>query len=128
MGHTCWRQDAVLIPVSEPTMPLGAAYPSEVIMSRLHEEIDMEEHQPDLRESEAYHRWEKIRISQLGYVNNLILGLAVGVLAFETNMMVGHAERFHAGPWWLALPSILFAAVSVVLDLVIAINRLHDFR
>lgn len=88
----------------------------------------MQEDQPEFMESEAYRRWEKIRIGQLGYTTNLILGLAVGVLAFETNMVVGHAERFHAGPWWLALPSILSAAVSVVLGLAAAINRLQDFR
>ena len=34
MGHTCGRQDAVLVSVSDPTLHSGAAYPSEVSMSR----------------------------------------------------------------------------------------------
>jgi len=34
MVHTCWRQDAVLVPISDPAMPSGSAYPSQVIMSR----------------------------------------------------------------------------------------------
>src|SRR5256885_1118735 len=33
MWHTCWRQDAVLVPVSDLAMHSGSAYPSEVIMS-----------------------------------------------------------------------------------------------
>jgi hypothetical protein len=32
--HACWRQDAVLVPVSKPAIHSGSAYPSEVIMSR----------------------------------------------------------------------------------------------
>src|SRR2546427_10202450 len=34
MWHPCWRQDAVLVPVSDPAMHSGSAYPPEVIMSR----------------------------------------------------------------------------------------------
>src|SRR5437867_13090766 len=33
MVHTCGRQDAVLVSVSEPAIHSGSAYPSEVIMS-----------------------------------------------------------------------------------------------
>src|SRR5690242_14124054 len=35
MWHACWRQDAVWVPVSDPAMHSGSAYPSEGIMSRL---------------------------------------------------------------------------------------------
>jgi len=31
--HTCWQQDAMLVPVSDPAMQWGSAYPSKVIMS-----------------------------------------------------------------------------------------------
>jgi hypothetical protein len=34
LWHACWRQDAMLVPGSDPAMLSGAAYPSEVIMSR----------------------------------------------------------------------------------------------
>jgi hypothetical protein len=36
LWHACWRQEAVVVPVSDPAMHSGAAYPSEVSMSRLH--------------------------------------------------------------------------------------------
>jgi len=34
MWHACWRQDAVLVPGSDPAMHAGSSDPSEVIMAR----------------------------------------------------------------------------------------------
>jgi len=77
--------------------------------------------------SDPYIRWQEIRIQQLGYVNNLVLGLAVGVLAFETSLVEGNAARFYTAPW-LASLSLGLATASVAFGLVAGVTRLLDFR
>src|SRR5437660_9606206 len=82
----------------------------------------------NLKEGEPYVHWAGVRIAQLGYVNNLILGLAVGMVAFETSLIVGHTDRLHVDPWWIVHVAFGLAMLSVALGLATALCRLHDFR
>jgi len=83
---------------------------------------------PSLKEGEPYVHWAGVRIAQLGYVNNLILGLAAGMVAFETSLIVGHTDRLHVDHWWIVHVAFGLAMLSVALGLATALCRLHDFR
>lgn len=37
---------------------------------------------------QSFIRWQKFRIEQLGYVNNLLIFLATGMLAFQVQLAV----------------------------------------
>jgi len=39
-----------------------------------------------MEKNESYIRWQNIRITQLGFANNIIIGLSVGSLAYLMNL------------------------------------------
>jgi len=68
-------------------------------------------------------------ISQLGFVNNLLITLAVAVLAFAANALADHAE-LRALVWrrWLLTSGLVVLAVSVLIGIMVAHNRLSALR
>ena len=79
------------------------------------------------RQNEEPTGWEKIRIQQLGFVNNVFLGLAVGVLVFGVNLLIDHTNRLNAAPISAGL-ALLLSALSAFSGLIATITRLIDFR
>jgi len=72
-------------------------------------------------------RWDDRRRRQLGFVNNLFLGLAVGAVAFELNQLLSHpafADRGLTAAVW----SVVLASASAIGGLLTSITRLLDFR
>jgi hypothetical protein len=53
--------------------------------------------------------------------------LAIGLVAFEVNLLIGHPNRFDAAPS-AALTTILLGSVSALCGLLTTITRLLDFR
>jgi Na+/melibiose symporter-like transporter len=76
---------------------------------------------------ERFARWQGVTREQLGATSNLILGLATGLLAFttvlllENKLVVSYAFGF-------GVAGCILLALSVALALWCATNRLTDFR
>lgn len=80
-----------------------------------------------MEDNESYIRWQNIRITQLGFANNLIIILTIGSLGFLMNFL-NESEalnRFQKILIWLGCPLLL---ISCLLGLILIINRLKDFR
>jgi hypothetical protein len=77
--------------------------------------------------NESYIRWQNIRITQLGFANNIIIGLSVGSLAYFMNFITKTVSfNFYQKILiWLGCPLLL---ISCLLGLILIINRLEDFR
>lgn len=74
--------------------------------------------------SERYIRWQGIRITQMGFINNLFMGLAVGSLVWLGNYIL---TKEQSAITFFLLSSLLFA-FSLLLGFLTAWNRLKDFR
>ncbi|MEI9933986.1 MAG: hypothetical protein WDM71_03875 [Ferruginibacter sp.] len=77
-------------------------------------------------------RWTDKSLSQLSFFNNLLLTLSVGFLSFAYKEFSFSELRFNIkSPNWsltFIAFSILFALFSIIVGLLVAINRLYDFR
>jgi hypothetical protein len=76
--------------------------------------------------SERYVRWQAIRIEQMGFVNNLIIGLASGILLWQSQMLLSNNIGPQIRPSFVS-SAVLFI-VSILFGCMLAYNRLHDFR
>jgi hypothetical protein len=77
--------------------------------------------------SDRFVRWQGVTIKHLGDLTNLVLGLATGLIAFESALLL--EERLTApGTPWLGLSAVLLLCASVGVALWCAWNRLRDFR
>src|SRR5690606_14135236 len=76
--------------------------------------------------------WTEKSLSQLSFFNNLLLTLSIGFLTFAyKEFSFSHLHFNFNNPNWsltLIVFSILFALISIVVGLLVAINRLYDFR
>lgn len=72
-------------------------------------------------------RWQGLTIVQFGYLNNLILGLAVGSLVFVLNQLIVHTIESCFAIVFLFL-SILLFFFSLMCGIYLGYNRLIDFR
>ena len=79
------------------------------------------------KESNSFVRWQEVTREHMGGLINLVLGLAVGLLAFESTLLI---ERKFTAPctFGLGILSIVFLFFSIGFALWCAINRLSDFR
>jgi hypothetical protein len=80
-------------------------------------------------EEDPFPRLQDRVIGQLGFVNNLLITLAVAVLAFAANALTDHAELRALG-WrrWLITSGLVLLAVSVLTGIAVAHNRLSALR
>ena len=69
-------------------------------------------------------RWEKIRIEQFGYVNNLLFGTTIVVVGFLMNSMKGLVSNTPNN----IQNGIFLMFLSVSFGCVCAVSRLLDFR
>ncbi|RTL14094.1 MAG: hypothetical protein EKK56_02255 [Flavobacteriaceae bacterium] len=76
---------------------------------------------------ESFIRWQSILINQLGFTNNLIIGLSIGVLGYLINFLqqVTILNCFQKFFFWIACISIIY---SLTMGLKLVINRLDDFK
>jgi hypothetical protein len=78
---------------------------------------------------ESFVRWQGITREQLGFVTNLILGLATAALGFSFNLVKD--KDFPSTCCWgrvLLAQSMFILLVSIITGIVCTINRLSDFR
>ncbi len=75
----------------------------------------------------SYTRWQNIRITQLGFANNLIIGLSVGSLGYLMNFInnTNSFNTFQKILIWIDCPLLL---ISCLVGLLLIINRLEDFK
>ncbi len=72
-------------------------------------------------------RWAETRRTRLGFVNNLCLGLAVGLVAFDAHKILEATQRLQAPPG-PAGTTLLLAILSALFGIVTSVVRLLDFR
>ena len=76
----------------------------------------------------SYLKWQNIRISQLGFANNLIIALAVALLGYiidfiqTENLTLNCFQKFL---FWIGSSLII---VSIGLGIFVVLNRLEDFK
>lgn len=72
-------------------------------------------------------RWQGRQITQLGFVNNLFIVLATGVLAFQTDLIFKYNQTLKCNKLFFFL-SILLTLFSLGIGCYVTINRLTDFQ
>jgi fumarate reductase subunit D len=76
---------------------------------------------------ESFIRWQAITRDQLSSVTSLVLGLATGMLAFNSSLLL--ESKFSClVSFYCGLAATLFFMLSISLALCCAVTRLHDFR
>lgn len=82
-----------------------------------------------LEEEGAFPRLQERTQTQLGFINSLLITLAVGLLAFAVNASASSAELSRLG-WrkWLLFAGLVGLALSVLSGLRLAHNRLASHR
>ena len=81
-----------------------------------------------MEDNKSYLKWQDIRISQLGFANNLIIALAIALLGYiidfiQTDNLI--LTCFQKILFWLGCSLIL---ISIGLGIFVVINRLEDFK
>jgi hypothetical protein len=79
-----------------------------------------------LREANA--RWQGIRVQQVGFLTNLLTGLAAGLIALEAGIAFGKLEGVAADVKRYFLYSIILLLLSIAIGIIMSWNRLVDFR
>ena len=82
----------------------------------------------DKRKRQSFVRWQGRSITQLGFVNNLLIGLSAGTLAFLTQLAFKDQTALVCCDAWLMTVSAVSAFLSLVVGCVLAWNRLCSFR
>ena len=76
----------------------------------------------------SYVRWQGITITQFGYATNLLLGMAMGALAFTAHLLVSPEVDFDATSRNFLVAASLAMLVSSGSGVSCVITRLYDFR
>lgn len=78
--------------------------------------------------TKSYLKWQDIRITQLGYANNLIIALAVALFGFTIKFIQTEdliLSNFQKVLFWIICALII---ISVGLGIYVVLNRLEDFK
>ena len=78
-------------------------------------------------EKQSFIRWQGRTIEQLGFVNNLLIFLATGMLAFQVQLAIGEISFTILNKCIIVL-SMLLIFISLILGCYLAWNRLLAFR
>jgi len=80
-------------------------------------------------EKQSFIRWQGRTIEQLGFVNNLLIFLATGILAFQVQLAISIREVFFSilDKYTIVLSTLLIF-ISLMLGCYLAWNRLLSFR
>lgn len=76
---------------------------------------------------ERFAKWQGVTREQLGFTSNLVLGLATGLLAFTTILLLDK-KLIAPCAFCFGIAACFLLAISLVLALWCATNRLTDFR
>jgi hypothetical protein len=79
-------------------------------------------------ENESFVRWQGRSIRQMGFVNNLLTGLATGLLAFQTQIAFDDKVILSTSERRVAIFSLVLIFASLVVGCYLAWNRLRSFR
>ena len=77
--------------------------------------------------SDSFVRWQSVTREQLGAITNLVLGLATGMIAFESTLLL-ESKLVERCAFSFGIVSLALLVLSVGIALWCAINRLRDFR
>ena len=80
------------------------------------------------KDREAFVRWQGRALDQMSAVTNLLIALATGVLALVAPTILERTSAFDENARLLSLLSIWSLAISLLTGLILAWNRLQDFR
>ena len=75
----------------------------------------------------SFLRWQGRTIEQLGFVNNLLIGLATAILAFNARLVFDNTIIIVSEKCWL-ISSLICVFLSMILGCYCALNRLWSFR
>jgi hypothetical protein len=81
-----------------------------------------------MEENISYSKWQNIRISQLGFANNLIIALGVALLGYiidfiqTENLILTCLQK---SLFWVGCSLIIF---SISFGIFVVLNRLEDFK
>jgi len=79
------------------------------------------------KDQQSFRRWQQVTRDQFGFVVNLLLTLATGLVAFQSTLLLDHKLSF-CWAFRFAMASLFFLVASVVFALLCSVNRLHSFR
>jgi len=79
-------------------------------------------------ENESFVRWQGRSIQQMGFANNLLVGLATGLLAFQIQIAFNDEITLSTLERCLAILSLIFIFASLIVGCYLAWNRLQSFR
>lgn len=82
----------------------------------------------DERNKAGFIRWQDKTIAQMGFLNNLLIGITTGELYLGLNMIIDKKARLSGINQVLLSISILATILSLVVGCCLAYNRLHSFR
>ena len=78
-------------------------------------------------DKDSFIRWQNIRITQLGYVNNLLILLSSGIFAFQFQLSFNEISLNVTGrPIFFV--SMFFIFASILVGCYLAYHRLKSFR
>jgi hypothetical protein len=78
-------------------------------------------------EKRSFIRWQRRTIEQLGFVNNLFIFLATGMLAFQVSLAIGDVSLTTFDRYSIVTAASLMF-ISIGLGCYVAWNRLRSFR
>lgn len=79
-------------------------------------------------EYKRFARWQTIRINQLSFINNLILGLSIGLIVYIINFIVSNEKDltfYQKLFFWIGS---LLTIISIFSGILLAIIRLENYR
>jgi|APTNR8051073442_1049403.scaffolds.fasta_scaffold17939_3 hypothetical protein len=80
-----------------------------------------------MADNDNFTRWQNIRIMQLGFANNLIILLAVGLLGFSITFLEDVSSLTICQKFFFWSSCILIL-VSIGFGIALIVNRLNDFK
>lgn len=80
-----------------------------------------------MAENESYVRWQNIRITQLGFANNLLILLSVALLGFYFKFL-SDCDILNNYQKFFICACFLLIIVSTGLGILVMLNRLEDFK
>jgi hypothetical protein len=78
-------------------------------------------------EKQSFIRWQGRTLEQLGFVNNLLIFLATGMLAFQVQIAIGKVTFTNLDKCVIVLSTLLIF-ISLIVGCYLAWNRLLSFR
>ncbi len=81
----------------------------------------------DKRNNESFVRWQGRSIEQLGFLNNLLMGLSIGLLIFQINLAFSREVALSKAEELVFIASLVFCLFSLTFGIYLAWNRLFSF-